>query len=120
MIVRQSDAKQFLQFRPGWDRIGTISVGNTNDLLLGAMGRWTGAQYDKFREAAGLLYCPISDSADYRRLTSLSYVWPEGDGWTMRDKVSEVLSRGLAFGRSISLIRAVPEEAGRGSYIRLQ
>lgn len=66
--------------------------------LLAAMGRWTDAQYDKVREAAGLLYYPISDSADYRRLTSLSYVWPEGNGWTMRDKVAEVLSKGLTSG----------------------
>ena len=66
--------------------------------LLAAMGRWTDAQYDKIRETAGLLYYPISDSMDYRRLTSLSYIWPDGDGWAMRDKVAEALSRELTFG----------------------
>lgn len=66
--------------------------------LLAAMGRWTDTQYDMIREAAGLLYYPISDSADYHRLTGLSYVWPEGDGWAMRDKVAEVLSEELTFG----------------------
>lgn len=66
--------------------------------LLAAMGRWTDAQYDAIREAAGLLYYPISDSADYRRLTGLSYVWPEGDGWAMRDNVADVLAKGLTFG----------------------
>ena len=66
--------------------------------LMAAMGQWTDAQYDRIREAAGLLYYPVSDSADYRRLTGLSYVWPEGDGWAMRDKVAEILSQELTFG----------------------
>ena len=38
--------------------------------LMAAMGRWTDAQYDKIREAAGLLYYPISVSADYRRISA--------------------------------------------------
>ena len=86
--------------------------------LLAAMGRWTDAQYDKIREAAGLLYYPISDSADYRRLTALSYVWPEGDGWAMRDKVAGILSKELTSGiRRILLNKLIPlAEAEREAF----
>ena len=86
--------------------------------LLASMGRWTDAQYDKLREATGLLYYPISDSTDYRRLTGLSYVWPEGDGWAMRDKVAEVLSKRLTSGiRRILINKLIPlAEAEREAF----
>lgn len=88
--------------------------------LLAAMGRWTDDQYDKVREAAGLLYYPISDSADYRRLTGLSYVWPDGDGWAMRDKVAEILSKELAFGiRSGVLNKAISLASAEETAFRL-
>ena len=66
--------------------------------LLAAMGQWTNAQYDAVREAAKLLYYPISTSVDYCRLTGLSYVRPAGDGWVMQGQIADVLSKELTSG----------------------
>lgn len=82
--------------------------------LLAALERWDDAQYAALRQELPLPL-PVAESADYLRLTSLSYVRREKAAWSIHPTIAPALASMLTSGMRGMLVQAL---AGLGNRAR--